>query len=459
MEKIKTDVLIIGAGPGGYVAAIYAKKQGLDVVLIDREWVGGTCLNAGCIPTKALVRSSETYNELLSEDLGIEYESLNINLEKVIDKKDDVKNRLVSGIEFLLDKHGVQLIRGEAQFKDNDIVLVNDQEISAKNIIIATGSKSKHLPIQGKELLLDSRDLLDNKTLPKSMTVIGGGIIGMEFAFIYQHMGVDVTVVEFLPRILPGIDKELAMRLMPYAKKAGMNIITNAKVMRVEEDGKIKKVYYEKNDKEAFVESDIVLEAIGRGPQVEGLNLEKTDIEFDLRNGVVVNKQMQTNVKHIYAIGDVNNIMQLAHVASHQAFVAIDNILGKASHFDKTNVPSVIFTSPTIATVGTTEEMAKDQNIDVDIIKTPYSANGKALILDADKGYIKLIRNKETQKLIGAMVLGKEAENLIATYTLAIQNRLDAKDVYETVFAHPTIQELVHESALGLDKLAIHYME
>jgi len=459
MEKLKTDVLIIGAGPGGYVAAIYAKKQGLDVVLVDREWVGGTCLNVGCIPTKAFVRSTEMYHELLNEDLGISFDKLDIDLKQIVQRKNDVKDRLVSGIEFLLKKHGVHLIEGEAKFIDDHLVKVNNQEIEAKDIIIATGSKPKRLPIDGHDYMMTSRELLDNEKLPESMTVIGGGIIGMEFAFIYANMGVKVNVVEFLPTILPGIDRELALRLMPYAKKAGINITTNAKVIRVEEEKGKKKVFYERKDKVEFVESDIVLESIGRGPVVDGLDLDKTTIHFDNKAGVKVNNQMKTNVDHVYAIGDVNNIMQLAHVASHQAFVAIDNILGKKNYFDKTNVPSVIFTSPTIATVGITEEMAKKENIEVEVIKTPYSANGKALILSGDRGYIKLIRNKETKLLIGAMILGKEAENLIATFTLAIQNKMEAKDVYETVFAHPTIQELVPESALGLDKLAIHYME
>ncbi|QWB99391.1 dihydrolipoyl dehydrogenase [Mycoplasmatota bacterium] len=459
MEKLKTDLLIIGAGPGGYVAAIYAKKQGLDVVLVDKEWVGGTCLNVGCIPTKAFVRSAEMYHDLLNEDLGITFDALNIDLNKVVDKKNAIKEKLVSGIEFLLNKHGVKVIQGQAKFVSDNLVLVNDQEIQAKNMIIATGSQPKHLPIKGADLMLSSRQLLDNRKLPKSLTVIGGGIIGMEFAFIYANMGVTVNVVEFLPRILPGIDKELALRLIPYAKKAGINILTKAKVVRVEEANQLKKVYFERKDKEDFVESEMVLEAIGRAPQVKGLALEQTSLDYDDFKGINVNSHMKTNLEHIYAIGDVNNIMQLAHVASHQAFVAVDNILGKQSTFDKTNVPSVIFTSPTIATVGITEEMAKEKNIDVDIIKVPFSANGKALILNGDKGYIKLIRNKETKKLIGAMILGKEAENLIATYTLAIENQLKAENVHHTIFAHPTIQELVHESALGLDQLAIHYME
>ncbi|MFP4478014.1 MAG: dihydrolipoyl dehydrogenase [Candidatus Izemoplasmatales bacterium] len=459
MERLKTDVLIIGAGPGGYVAAIYAKKQGLDVVLVDKEWVGGTCLNVGCIPTKAFVRSTDMYHDLLNEDLGITYKELGIDLKKIIERKNDIKDRLVSGIEFLLKKHGVHLIEGQAKFIDNNLVKVNGQTIEAKDIIIASGSKPKRLPIDGKEYMITSRDLLDNQVLPQSMTVIGGGIIGMEFAFIYANMGVNVNVVEFLPSILPGIDRELSLRLMPYAKKAGIKIITNARVIRLEDGESKKKVYYERKEKVEFVESDIVLEAIGRAPVVQGLDLDKTTLHYDERSGIRVNDQMKTNIDHIYAIGDVNNIMQLAHVASHQAFVAIDNILGKKSRFDKTNVPSVIFTSPTIATVGMTEAMAKKEGLEIEVIKVPYSANGKALILSGDRGYIKVIRNKNTQKLIGAMILGKEAENLIAPYTLAIQNEMEAKNIYETVFAHPTIQELVAESALGLDKLAIHYME
>ena len=459
MEKLKTQVLIIGAGPGGYVAAIYAKKQGLDVVVVDKEWIGGTCLNVGCIPTKALVRSSEMYHQLLTENLGLNFEQLSIDLKAVIDKKNQVKDKLVSGIEFLFKKHQITYLLGEASFIDDHLVKVNDQMIEAKHIVIATGSKTKHLPIEGKEHLIDSRTLLDNRELPKSMTVIGGGVIGMEFAFIYQQMGVNVTVIEFLPRVLPGIDKELAMRLMPYAKKAGMNIITGAGVTKVEEVNGMKRVYYQKNDQEMMVEAEMVLEAIGRAPSIDGLNLEATSVNHHPKTGIMVNDYMQTNVDHIYAIGDVNNIMQLAHVASHQAFVAIDHILDKAKPFSLDVVPSVIFTSPTIATVGITEDIAKERNIEIDVIKTPYSANGKALILDGDKGYIKLIREKQSKKLIGALVMGKEAENLIASFTIAIQNQFEAKDIYHTIFAHPTIQELVHEAALGLDGLAIHYLE
>lgn len=460
MERIKTDLLIIGAGPGGYEAAIYAKKQGLDVVLVDKAWVGGTCLNVGCIPTKALVRSTELFNELQTESLGIHFDHLSINLAEVIEKKNQVKDKLVSGIEFLLNKHDVVYIKGEAKFIDNQSILVNDQVYEAKDIIIASGSKTKHLPIEGKEFLIDSEVLLDSKEKPTSLCIIGGGIIGMEFAFIYAHMGVEVTVIEFLPRILPGIDKELAMRLIPYAKKAGIQILTGSAVKKVETVDEVKRVYYERKEKEAYVEADLVLEAVGRAPVVDGLDLENTDIVYDQRSGVKVDGYMKTNVDHIYAIGDCNGIMQLAHVAAHQGLLVVDQLLGKeVKPFNKLDVPSVIFTSPTIATVGVTEEMAKEQGIEVDVIKVPYSANGKAMILDGERGYLKIIRDKQTKRLIGGMILGKDADQLIATLTLALHQKCEAKDVYHTIFAHPTTQELVHEAVLGLDNLAIHYIE
>ncbi|MFW5793950.1 MAG: dihydrolipoyl dehydrogenase [Bacillota bacterium] len=463
MENLTKDLLIIGAGPGGYVGAIYAKRKGIDVVLVEKESIGGTCLNWGCIPTKALVRSAKFYNEVLnSEALGIKLEKPQVDLKKIIDKKDNIVKDLVKGIEYLLEKHKVKVIKGQASFKnDKEVIVKGDKDylIEAKRIIIATGSKPKHLPITGIDLAINSKEILANKTLPKSLTIIGGGIIGMEFAFIYANLGVKVNIVEFLPRILPGIDKELAMRLIPYAKKAGINVVTNARVTKIKAENKQKVVIYERKGKENKITSELVLEAVGRAPNTNNLGLENTGIEFSEKFGIKVNECLKTTVDHIYAIGDVNNLIQLAHAASHQAFITVDNILGKKKTFSIKNIPSVIFTNPTIAIVGITEEMAKEKALDYQVIKVPYSANGKALILDAKKGYIKLIKANKTNKLIGAMILGEEAENLIATYTLAINNGFIPEDVYETVFAHPTIQELVHESALGLDNLAIHFLE
>jgi len=462
-EKLKTDILIIGAGPGGYVAAIYAAKKGKDVILVDGKWVGGTCLNEGCIPTKALVHSAELFQEILnSEHHGISLENPTVNLEKIIENKDKIKDKLVEGIKFLLKKYNVKVIEGFAKFLNDHEVSVDDLIITAEDIIIATGSMTKHLPIEGinYKKVWDSEQILNNKVMPKTLTIIGGGIIGMEFAFIYANLGVKVTVVEFLPRILPTVDKDIALRLIRFAKQVNVDVVTQAQVLRIEEvDNDFLRVHYKKKEQEEYIDSEYVLEAVGRGPNMENLGLENTSIEYDRHQGIKVNKMMKTNVKNIYAIGDVTNIMQLAHVASHQGIVAIDNILGKKKEMNYDVIPWVVFTSPPIAIIGISEDVAKEKNIDYDIVKTPYSANGKALILEAETGFIKLLRDKQSKQVIGATIFGKEAENLIATYTLAITNNFKTDEIKETVFAHPTIQELVHESALGLDKEAIHFID
>jgi len=462
-EKRKTDLLIIGAGPGGYVAAIYAAKKGKKVILVDGRWIGGTCLNEGCIPTKALVKSAELYQDIInSEKHGINVENPTVNLEKIIDNKDQIKDKLVDGIKFLLSKYKVEVIEGYAKFLNNQEVQIDEKLIvTADDIIIATGSKTKHLPIEGinHERVLDSERILNHKVMPKSLTVIGGGIIGMEFAFIYANLGVKVNVVEFLPRILPSVDKEIALRLVRFAKLVNIDIITAAQVLKIEERETGLRVYYKKKELEEFIDSEYVLEAVGRGPVTDNLGLENTDIAYDKRQGIKVDKKMKTNVDNIYAIGDVTNIMQLAHVASHQAIIAMENILGNKKEINYDVIPSVIFTSPTIAYVGVTEDFAKENNLDYEMVKTPYSANGKALILESETGFIKLLRDPKSKKLIGATVFGKEAENLIATYTLAITNNFKTDEIKDTVFAHPTIQELVHESALGLDKEAIHFVD
>ncbi len=465
MQELKTDLLIIGAGPGGYVAAIYAARKGIDVTLVDAKEIGGTCLNAGCIPTKALVKSAELFHEIReSEKYGIMVEDAKIDLGKVIDRKDEIKNKLVSGIEFLLNKHGVRIIKGYASFLNNESVLVKNEEelvVSAKDIIIATGSVTKHLNIPGigSELVIDSEALLNNRKLPGTLNIIGGGIIGMEFAFIYASMGVKVNVIEFLPKILPLVDKELSNRLLRFAKQLNIDIYTNSQVTRIETEKDKAKVFFTKKDKEFVLEADLVLEAVGRTPNVKGLGLENTSIEFDERNNIQVNSKMETNVKHIYAIGDVTGIMQLAHVASHQGITAVKNILGNETNMNYDAVPSVIFTMPTIATCGISEEQAKEKGIEIDVVKVPFAANAKALIMDSETGYLKLIRDSETKKLIGAMVFGKDAENLIASLTLAISTNISTEALKETIFAHPTIQELVHEAALGLDLEAIHFIE
>lgn len=459
MENTKTDLLIIGAGPGGYVSAIYAAKKGLKVTLVDGKKIGGTCLNVGCIPTKSLVKSAELYQEILhSEKNGIFVEKPTFDFGMIIDNKDIVKEKLVSGVEFLLNKYGITVIKGYAKFLNDFEVVVNEIVFEAKDIIIATGSKTKHLNFPGNQLAIDSEVLLDNRELPESLAIIGGGVIGMEFAFIYASFGVAVTVIEFLPRVLPGVDKEFSMRLMRYAKQLNITILTNSGVTEIKEENNLKTVLFTQKGKEKQVEVNMVLEAVGRVPLMDNLGLENTSLVYDQRNGIQVDNHMRTNVVNIYAIGDVTNIIQLAHVASHQGIVAVENVVGTNQVMHYNAIPAVIFTSPMIATVGKTEEICKKEEIDYEVVKVPYSANGKALILEAEAGYIKLLRDKTTKKLIGGMVFGKDADNLIAPITVAISNGLSAKDLQETVFAHPTVQELIHEGAMGLDQLGIHFV-
>lgn len=458
--------MILGAGPGGYVAAIYAAQKGLQVTLVDKSRVGGTCLNVGCIPTKALVKASEIVSETRrAKSFGIDFSDVTIDMKQTIAKKDEITKTLTDGIAFLLKKHGVEYIQGTASFLNNrEVEIQTDADTSvytADNIIIATGSKTKHLPIPGldNDFVMDSEMLLMNEKLPKSMVVIGGGIIGMEFAFIYGQLGVKVEVLEFLPTILANIDKDLSQRLLRFAKQNGITITTGAKVTNIEKDkesGGI--VTYIHKDQEKHVSAEIVLEAVGREPNIQALNLDRTDVELGKTHGIVVDNTMKTGVPGIYAIGDVTNILQLAHVASHQAIVAVDNILGEENTVDYDFIPSVIFTSPQIATVGKSEMELQQSGREYVSHRVPYSANGKALILESNYGFIKLFQDSVTHEVIGAQVFGADAEHLIATITLALKNHLSPERIKETVFAHPTTSELVHEGFMGLNHEAIHYL-
>ena len=465
--KEKTDLLIIGAGPGGYVAAIYAAKKGLKVTLIDKNYIGGTCLNIGCIPTKALVKSADIYEEIMHSDLyGIISNHPSIDMVKVLQRKDEVTKTLVDGISFLLNKYQVNVIKGEASFENNSLVKIHTETIDylyeATDILIATGAKTKHLKVDGIQLeqVYDSEKLLSNQKLPETLTIIGGGIIGMEFAFIYGHLGVKVNVIEFLPSILPMVDKDLSQRLLRFAKMANISIYTNSGVQKIEQLNKdYVRVYYKQKEEIKFVDSNLILEAVGRIPNYESLSLEKTDILIGKTYGIDVNESMQTSVKHIYAIGDVTNKMQLAHVASHQGIIAIDTILGHKATMDYSFVPSVIFTTPQIALVGKTETELIKEEIEYFITKVPFSANGKALIMNNSIGFIKLIQDKESKLLIGASIFGGDAEHLISPLTLAMQNKLSVVQIKDTIFAHPTTSELIHEAALGLLGEAIHYLD
>lgn len=464
-EKIETDLIVIGAGPGGYVSAIYAAKRGLKVVSIEKENLGGTCLNVGCIPTKALVKSSEVYYNLVNcNEFGLECENPKVNMGKIIDRKDKIKNTLVSGIDYLLNKNEVKQIKGEASFKDKRTIEVKSgrdkYSITGKNIIIATGSKISKINIKGIEepFVLNSTTALSSKEKPKSITIIGGGVIGMEFAFMYSNLGVKVNVVEFADRLLTMVDSEISEEIKNIAEKKGITIFNSSKVSRIEktENGEAL-VIFNKGEEEKYIVSQKVLVAIGREPNIEGLEIENANIKLNENlRGIEVSETLETNIDGIYAIGDVNNIMQLAHIASHQGIVAVDNILGENKTVDYSAVPNVIFTSPEIASVGLTEDQAKNNDIKYKTSKFYFQGNGKALTMGENEGFIKLVKDIEKDKIIGASIIGPDASSLVSTLTLIIKNNIKEDDIIETIFAHPTTGEVIHEAALELGIGGLH---
>ncbi|WP_317312145.1 dihydrolipoyl dehydrogenase [Clostridium thermobutyricum] len=467
-EDVKADLLVIGGGPGGYVAAIYAAKKGLNTVLVEREKLGGTCLNVGCIPTKALVKSSEVYKDtLLGEEFGFEIENIKINMNKVIDRKDKIRENLVLGIDYLLSKNNVRVIKGDASFLDDKIIVAkrgkDEYKIEAKNIIIATGSKISKINIKGIDLpfVLNSKSALDNKNLPESITIIGGGVIGMEFAFIYSNFGVKVNVVEYMDRLLTMVDDDISEEIKNIARLNGINIYTSSKVTKIEEsENGDAIVFFENEGKEKYLISENVLVAIGREPNMDGLNIEKTGIELNERGkGIKVDNTLKTNIPGIYAVGDVNNKIQLAHVASHQGIIAVDNILSEDREMKYDCIPNVIFTVPEIASVGLTEKACVENKINIKISKFPFSANGKALTMGENRGFIKIIKDIDNDKIIGASLIGADAASLISTLTVIIKNNIKDKDIVDTIFAHPTTGEVIHEAALGLSIGALHYHE
>ena len=464
--QMECDITIVGGGPGGYVAAIHAAKLGAKVILIEKEKLGGTCLNRGCIPTKTLVRSAQVFDTLKrAEEFGCYAENIGINMEKVIARKDKVVADLVQGIVYLMDKNKVKVVNGIAEILDNETIIVksNIQEVTikTKNIIIATGSKSAVVQLKGIENknIINSTDALSLKEVPKNLVIVGGGVIGMEFAYIFTSFGAKVSVVEFMDQCLINCDDDICEENKKSATKRGIKLYTTAKVEEIcEAENNECIVHFIQDGKDKYITANKVLLSVGRNPYIDGLGLEKVGIELNQnKKGIMVNSKMQTNVSNIYAIGDVTNIMLLAHAASHQGIVAVNNIMGNSCDMDYTAVPSAIFTDPEIAMVGIGEKAAKIKGIEVEVGRFPFSANGKAKCYGESNGFIKIIRDKKTGKLIGASIVGLHATELIAELTLAIKNNLSAAAITETIHSHPTTAEVIHEAALSLDGGAIHF--
>ena len=464
MADKKYKIAIIGSGPGGYVAALRAGQLGVDTVLIEKEALGGTCLNWGCIPTKAFVRSAEVFADIQNaKDFGIKVEKAELNFPAVVKRKDKIVTRLVRGIDHLLDKNNVDQIDGRASFIDQKRLKIEKEsetvEIEAENILIATGSQAASLPIPGADLdgILDSRAALDLNQLPESMVIVGGGVIGMEFASIFCNFGVDITVIEYLDQLVSGVDAEIASELNRSARRRRISVKTSSEVKEIKKSDKDYEVIYEQKGKEKSAKAEKVLMAVGRKPYTEGLKLENAGIEVsEKRRAVQVDKKMQTNVEGIYAVGDVTDEILLAHVASHQGIIAIENIMGMDKEMNYQAVPGAIFTSPEVGTVGLTEAEAEAEGIDYNVGRFPFAASGKVMAMGEREGKVKIITEKKSDKIIGAALIGIESSDLIAELTLAVNLGLKTEDLRETIYAHPTTAEVIHEAALDLADGAIH---
>lgn len=444
MQKI----IIIGAGPGGYETAATAARNGFDVTLIEANEVGGTCLNEGCIPTKALCRTASLLTDLAeAAGYGVDNVSYTLNFPAVMARKEAIVAQLKSGVETLLSIPNLRLVKGTARFVDAHTVEAAGETFTADYIIIATGSVSAMLSIPGHDLpgVITSREMLSLDSIPKRLCIIGAGVIGLEFASIFRTFGSEVTVVEFAKEVLPHFDSDLAKRLRQSLGKRGITIETQSGVTAIEavEDGL--KVIYERKGKTAEVVADKVLMAVGRRANTASLNLADVGVETD-RRGIVVNDRMQTSVPHIYAIGDVNGLMMLAHAASFQGERALHAIMGRDDELRLDVMPAAVFTMPEVATVGMTEDDCKAQGVAYSAKKAFFRANGKALCLGESEGYCKLIV-AEDGKLLGCHIYGPHASDLVQEACALITKNGTVEDLRNIIHTHPTLSEVVMTAA------------
>lgn len=444
------DLLIIGAGPGGYETALLAAERGKKVILVNGGQLGGTCLNAGCIPTKCMVKDAAVVSMCREHgEFGVSDVRFEVDFNRVIARRAAVVGQLRDGIAGLLKKAGVTVVEGKAVFKNANTVTVGEEEYSARDIIIATGSESKSLPVPGAdaEWVLDSTGILNLEYIPAHLVIVGGGVIGLEFASVFRAFGSEVTVIEFMKNIAPTFDSDISKRLKQALSKRGVKIITGAAVKRLEQNDEYQIVTtYDLKGKEESVVSADVLMAVGRRPNVDGLNLEAAGVDYSSR-GIPVDDNMRTNVEHIYAIGDVNARLMLAHVASIQGQRALNVIDGKSDSIRFDVVPAALFTDPECAMVGLTEEQCKEKGIPVKTGKSFFRANGKALAGGESDGLCKLLFDAETEELLGAHIMGAEAALLAQQCCDFITARRTLTDIKETIFGHPTLSEVILAAA------------
>lgn len=465
-------IIIIGAGPGGYETALLAAKRGVEVVLIESGHVGGTCLNEGCIPTKAFCKNAEVLDGLReAETFGVTGLSYGFDFKAVTARKNAVVEQLRGGVEGLLDHKLITLVRGNASFKDAHTVLVEPlrhceehsdvaicAEYTADYIIIATGSVSASLPIPGADLpgILTSREILDIEEVPQRLCVIGGGVIGLEFASVFRSFGSEVTVLEYFKEILPRFDSDLSKRLKQSLGKRGIEINTQAQVTAIEKTDGVYKVAFTRKGKEEVIEADKVLMAVGRKANVGSLNLADIGLEFTPRGIVVDEKTMQTNIPHIYAVGDINGKMMLAHAATFQGIVALDHIMDVENGIDLSVMPAAVFTSPEAASVGMTEEDCKEAGIPIKALKSFFRANGKAVTMGETDGFCKVIVAAEPKegaespyepgRILGCHLYGPHASDIVQEACALITQKATIAQFETIIHTHPTLTEVLQSA-------------
>jgi dihydrolipoamide dehydrogenase len=462
------DVIIIGGGPGGYVCAIRAAQLGLKTACVEsRKTLGGTCLNIGCIPSKSLLNLSENYYKAKKNfsQQGIEIGEIKLNLEKMMSNKNKTVQILTKGVEFLFKKNKVTYIKGKGVlFSPNDVVVYNDgqkKSYKTKNIVIATGSEPVSLP--GVEIdeknIVSSTGVLSFDKVPKKLTVIGGGYIGLEMGSVWSRLGSNVTVIEYLDYVTPGMDKEVSNEFQKILKKQGIEFKLNSKVNAVTNfKGKVVVDFIDnKTNKKNKFECDKVLVSVGRKPYTEGLNLSKIGIKKNKKGRIEVDKKLQTSIKNIYAIGDVIKGPMLAHKAEEEGIAVAEILSGQSGHVNYEVIPAVIYTSPEVATVGKTEEQLKLENITYNVGKFPFMANSRAKVNNENEGFVKILANAKTDKVLGVHIIGPHCGDMIAEMALAMEFGASAEDIARTCHAHPTHTEAIKEAALDVDKRAIHF--
>ena len=443
-----TDLIIIGGGPGGYETALLAAQRGLAVTLIERGNLGGTCLNEGCIPTKTLCRSAALVCDMKkAAELGVAVGDWSVDFPTIMARKNAVVEQLRTGVEALMRHPKISLVTGDARFVDALTVEVAGERYAARDVIIATGSTAATLPIEGADLpgVVTSKELLDLHELPQRLTVIGAGVIGLEFASIFHALGSNVTVLEYAREVLPHFDTDMAKRLRQSLGKRGIVIETQAAVKSVAKINSSLAVNYEKKDKTLAVEADVVLMAVGRKANVSSLNLDDVGIDYTQR-GITVDDNMLTNVPHVYAIGDINGKMMLAHAATFQGVCALNHIMGESCRVRLDVMPAAVFTMPEAATVGLTEEDCKERGIEYVAKKSFFRANGKALSIGEPEGYCKLLVAAD-HRLLGCHILGAHASDVVQEVCALITRGASCDDLALTIHAHPTLSEVVLSAA------------